>query len=147
MMIARQRLEVVAEKEGSYNWDNRSSLSDPDEAAEWFREFIVNSPQEKMAAIYVDTRNRPIGWSVLFVGTINRAAVDPKPILQMGLLLNAAGFFLAHNHPSGDPSPSAEDLAFTRRLSDAGEVIGIRLIDHLIIGDETHVSLKRRGGW
>jgi DNA repair protein RadC len=77
---------------------------------------------------------------------MNRAAVAPEPILQAGLLMNANGFFLAHNHPSGDPSPSAEDMAFTKRLKDAGEIVGPRLIDHLILGDDdSWVSLKQRG--
>ena len=66
----------------------------------------------------------------------------------MALLTNAAGIILAHNHPSGDPSPSAEDLAFTRRMAEAGDLIGIRLVDHLILAsEEKWVSLRQRGAW
>jgi DNA repair protein RadC len=148
MKVAKQRLELVAEDDRAYNWDGRTALDHPEAAAEWFRSVgLASSPQEQIAAIYVDTRNRPLGWAILFVGTINRAACEPRPIMQTGLLLNAAGFFLAHNHPSGDPSPSAEDLAFTRRLADAGNLLGIRLIDHIIVGDDRWMSLKQRGGW
>ena len=99
-----------------------------------------------MCALYLDTRNRPLGWTVAHIGTINRAAVEPRSILVTGLDLNAAGFVIAHNHPSGDPSPSAEDLAFTRRMAEAGELVGIRLIDHIILGDDDRwISLRQRG--
>ena len=98
-----------------------------------------------MLAVYLDTRNRVIGWTVADVGTMNRAAVEPRTILQTGLLLNAAGVAIAHNHPSGDPSPSAEDLSFTRRMAEAGEIVGVRLVDHLVIGDGNWVSLRQRG--
>jgi DNA repair protein RadC len=136
MKVQKQRLEIVAEQDGEYHWDGRKKFSGPEDAVAWAREVgLTNSPQEKMAAIYVDTRNRPIGWALLFVGTLNRAAVEPRPIMQAGLLLNAASFFLVHNHPSGDPSPSAEDIAFTRRLAEVGDLIGIRLVDHVIVGD------------
>ena len=148
MKIQKGRLELVAEPGQAYEWDGRTPLSDAATAAKWFAAYISQSPQEKMAAIYVDTRNRPLGWAILFTGGINRLSVEPRPVLQTALLLNAAGFFLAHNHPSGDPSPSAEDLSFTRRMANAGEVVGVRLIDHLIIGGEGRwTSLKDRGGW
>lgn len=101
-----------------------------------------------MGALFLDTRNRLIQDNEIFRGTLNRAAVEPRAILKQGLLRNAAGFVLFHTHPSGDPSPSAEDLAFTRRMANAGEVVGLRLVDHLIIGGGGRwVSLKKRGGW
>ncbi|MGB6640460.1 MAG: JAB domain-containing protein, partial [Thermoanaerobaculia bacterium] len=104
--------------------------------------------QEVMGALFLDTRNRLIQDNEIFRGTLNRAAVEPRAILKQGLLRNAAGFVLFHTHPSGDPSPSAEDLAFTRRMANAGEVVGLRLVDHLIIGGGGRwVSLKKRGGW
>ena len=106
------------------------------------------SPQERMLAFFLDTRNQLIGHIVAFVGTLNRAVCEPRPILQVALLVNAAGVVLSHNHPSGDPSPSVEDLAFSRRLSEAGEIVGPRLIDHIITGEAgSWVSLRQRGGW
>jgi DNA repair protein RadC len=72
---------------------------------------------------------------------------EPRAILKQGLLRDAAGVVIFHTHPSGDPAPSAEDLAFTRRLSEAGEAVGIRLVDHLILGaGDRWVSLRQRGG-
>lgn len=104
--------------------------------------------QEVMGALYLDTRNRLIVECEIYRGTLNRAAAEPRAVLKKGLLRDAAGFVLFHTHPSGDPSPSAEDLAFTRRMAQAGEVVGIRLVDHLILGAGGRwLSLRRRGGW
>ena len=81
-------------------------------------------------------------------GTLTRAAAEPRGILTAALLANAAGILLFHNHPSGDPSPSAEDLAFTRRMAEAGEVVGIRVVDHIIVGEApAFVSLRQRGAF
>jgi len=104
--------------------------------------------QEVMGALYLDTRHRLIGEKELFRGTISRAAVEPREVLKEGLLRGACGVVLFHTHPSGDPSPSLEDLAFTRRMAEAGDAVGIRLIDHLILGGTGRwVSLKERGAW
>lgn len=104
--------------------------------------------QEVMGALYLDTRHRLIAERDLYRGTINRAAVEPRAILKEGLIHGACGVVVFHTHPSGDPSPSAEDLAFTRRLAEGGELVGIRLIDHLILGGVGRwTSLRERGAW
>jgi DNA repair protein RadC len=101
-----------------------------------------------MGALLVDIRNRLLRDVELFRGTLARAAVEPRAIFEAAIASRAAGFLLYHNHPSGDPSPSAEDLVFTRRVADAGEVLGIRLVDHLVVGGTGRfVSLRRQGGW
>lgn len=104
--------------------------------------------QEVMGALYLDTRHRLIAERDLYRGTINRAAVEPRAILKEGLIHGACGVVVFHTHPSGDPSPSAEDLAFTRRLAEGGELVGIRLVDHLILGGVGRwTSLRERGAW
>lgn len=104
--------------------------------------------QEIMGALYLDTRNRLIAERELYRGTVNRCAVEPRQILADGLILGACGMVLFHTHPSGDPSPSPEDLAFTRRVAEGGELVGVRLVDHLIIGGVGRwVSLRERGAW
>ena len=104
--------------------------------------------QEVMGALFVDTRHRLVAERELYRGTVNRMAVEPRAILKEGLLHGACGVVVFHTHPSGDPSPSAEDLAFTRRLAEAGELIGIKLVDHLILGAVGRwVSLRERGAW
>ena len=106
------------------------------------------SGQEVMGALYVCARHRLIGERELYRGTLHRAAVEPRAVLREGLLLGAAGLVLFHTHPSGDPASSREDLLFTRRMARAGEVVGIEMVDHLVVGvGGAWVSLKERGGW
>ncbi len=101
-----------------------------------------------MGALYLDVRNRLIGESEVYRGTMSRTAVEPRAIFKEALLQSASGFVLFHTHPSGDPSPSKEDLAFTRRLAEGGEMLGVKLLDHMILGSAGRwVSLGRRGAW
>ncbi len=126
----------------------RDLLDRPDAVANYLSLRYVQQDQEVMGALYLDVRNRLISESDIYRGTLSRAAVEPRAILKEGLLLSASGFILFHTHPSGDPSPSAEDLSFTRRLCEAGELLGIKLLDHLILGNSGRwVSLGRRGAW
>lgn len=126
----------------------REPLAHPAAAASYLAVRYAGRDQEIFGALYLDTRNRLIAERELYRGTLNRAAVEPRRVLKEGLLAGAAGALVFHNHPSGDPTPSAEDLAFTRRLAEAGEVVGIRLVDHLILGGVGRwVSLAQRGGW
>lgn len=104
--------------------------------------------QEVMGALYLDVRHRLLAVREAYRGTLSRAAVEPRALLKEGLLQGAAALVLFHTHPSGDPSPSAEDLTFTRRLAEAGELVGVRLLDHLVLGSTgAWVSLRERGGW
>lgn len=104
--------------------------------------------QEVMGALYLDSRQRLLGERELFRGTLDRAAVEPRAIFKEALLRGAARLILFHTHPSGDPSPSSADVSFTRRIADAGDLLGIELVDHLILGESGRwTSLKRRGGW
>lgn len=127
---------------------SRELLDRPEAVVRWLRLRFGRLDQEVMGAVYVDVRHRLIEAREVFRGTLSRAAVEPRGLLRPGLTLGAAGLLLWHTHPSGDPSPSAEDLAFTRRLSEAAEIVGVRLVDHLVIGDgERWVSLRRQGAW
>ena len=108
----------------------------------------ARADQEVMGAVFLDIRKRLIADEVFFRGSLNRAAVDPKPILKRALELDAAGFVLFHNHPSGDPAPSCDDLAFTRQMTDAAKALSLEMHDHLILGESNRwVSLQRRGGF
>jgi len=103
--------------------------------------------QEIMGAVYVDVHNRLIADVEIFRGALARVAVEPRVVLRQALERGAASFVLWHTHPSGDPSPTSEDLGFTRRLASGAKLLGIRLHDHLILGESGRwVSLSRSGG-
>lgn len=124
----------------------RDPLGHPAAVASYLTLRYAALDQEVLGALYLDTRNRLVGERELFRGALNRAVAEPRRILREGLLAGAAGCIVFHTHPSGDPSPSAEDLAFTRRLAEAGEAVGIRLVDHLVLGHQGRwVSLRERG--
>lgn len=126
----------------------RDLLDRPDAVAAYLSLRYGTADQEVMGALYLDVRNRLISEGDVFRGTLSRAAVEPRAILKQGLLCSASGFLLFHTHPSGDPSPSPEDLTFTRRMAEAGELLGLGLLDHLILGSAGRwVSLGRRGAW
>ena len=91
---------------------------------------------EVFACLFLDSCHRVLAFKEMFRGSINRATVYPREVVKEALQLNAAAVVLAHNHPSGNPSPSKEDIALTNRLMDVLEVIDVRVLDHLVIGEE-----------
>ncbi len=101
--------------------------------------------KEHFRALYLDVRNRVLKDEVVSVGTLTASLVHPRELFRPALECNAAGVLVAHNHPSGDATPSSEDLTLTRRLKRAGDILGISIIDHLIIGRGEFVSLRQLG--
>lgn len=123
----------------------RRLLNDTQRVADYLWLRYHQSDQEVVGALYLDRRHRLMGEREHFRGGISRATVEPRAILKAAVLHSAAAFILFHTHPSGDPAPSADDLAFTRRLADAGGELGISLLDHLILGTcGRFVSLRHR---
>lgn len=104
----------------------------------------ADSHQEVMGVLYLNVQSGLIATEEIFRGTISRIAVEPRPILIGALRYRASGLILYHNHPSGDPTPSAEDIAFTRIMINAGGLLGVTVIEHLIVGTNRWVSLRRR---
>ncbi len=138
----------IARRVARERMPRRDLLERPDAVASYLSLRYGQSDQEKMGALFLDVRNRLIGESEVYRGTMSRTAVEPRAIMKEALLFSASGFVLFHTHPSGDPSPSKEDLTFTRRMADAGEMLGVTLLDHLILGSGGRwVSLGRRGAW
>ena len=93
----------------------------------------------------LDTKNHLLGEEMVFKGTVNSSLVNPREIFLTAVSYHAVGILLVHNHPSGDPSPSRADLDFTERVRRAGDILGIPLIDHIIIGDHQFLSFRQRG--
>ena len=106
---------------------------------------LAERPHEVFAALFLDTRHRLIEFRELFRGTIDGASVRPREVVREALALNAAALIVAHNHPSGDPEPSAADVAITRRLRDALALVDVRLLDHIVVGGVAAVSMAERG--
>jgi DNA repair protein RadC len=129
-------------------FDGREMLNAPESVAEYLLLRYGRLDQEVMGALFLNSRNRLIAEREIYRGTLNRTAVEPRAILKEALLRSAASMVLWHTHTSGDPAPSIEDLDFTRRIQEAGKLLSIRLVDHLILGAGGRwVSLSRRGGW
>ena len=123
-------------------------LERPDHVAKYLFLKHYVPDQEVLGMLMLDSHNRLIDDCAVFRGTLTRAAVEPRPILKKALMGKAASVILFHTHPSGDPAPSAEDLGFTRRFAAASELLGIRLVDHMILGcPQRWVSLSQRGAW
>jgi len=120
-------------------------LSSPYEAYALLCELLDGVDREHFLVVMVDNRHYVIGVNTVSVGTLNASLVHPREVFKPAILSNAAAVLLAHNHPSGDPSPSAEDLALTARLKQSGELLGIAVLDHIIIGETTFISMKEKG--
>jgi DNA repair protein RadC len=120
-------------------------VRDPDTLARTLLVRYGHHVQERLGAVYLDAKNRVIREREIYVGTVNSATVSTRDVLRFALDDHATSVIVFHNHPSSDPSPSAEDIVFTRKLCEAGKVLGIDVVDHLILGSNRYVSLKQRG--
>jgi DNA repair protein RadC len=121
------------------------ALDSPESAAAIFTAILRDEPAEVFALLCLSTKHHVIAYHEVSRGTLDATLVHPREVFKAALLANAAGIVVAHNHPSGDPMPSPNDVAVTRRLVQAGELIGIPLIDHLVIGDGAFYSFQREG--
>lgn len=125
----------------------RPLLRTPDDAAVVLRQYIGEVDREVFVIALLTVRQNLLGLHTVSIGTLTSSIVHPREVFKPAILAGAANIVLCHNHPSGDPEPSAEDRALTRRLRAAGEVMGIEVCDHLILGEGRYVSLRSRGGF
>lgn len=118
-------------------------ITSPESAVDYFQNYFKNHlDREYLAAAFLDTKNQIIETKIIFTGTINASIASPRDIIKEALLLDSKSIILSHNHPSGDPQPSKEDINITERIVDAGIAIDINLLDHIIIGRNGHHSLR-----
>lgn len=120
-------------------------MSDPVAAQRYFKQRLRSRPHEVFAAIFLNTRNRKLAYEELFTGTIDAATVYPREVVRRALLHNAAAVIVSHNHPSGSAEPSRADREITQHLQKALDLVGIRLLDHVVVGEGTPVSMAERG--
>jgi DNA repair protein RadC len=125
--------------------EERPAIHSPADAAALVQYEMAALPQEHLRVVNLDTRNRVINIEKLYVGSLNASTVRVGELFKPAISRNAASIIVIHNHPSGDPAPSPEDVALTRSIVQAGKLLDIEVLDHLVIGQGRWVSLKERG--
>lgn len=121
------------------------TIRSPFDAAEILSEQLRYLQKEHFVCLFLNTKNHVIAQETLSMGSLNASIVHPREVFRAAMKWSSAAIICAHNHPSGDPTPSPEDIALTSRLRQAGEIVGIDVLDHLVIGDGSFVSLKEKG--
>lgn len=125
--------------------DEKFTIRSPKDAAAYLIPDMASLTQEHFVTLFLNVKNQILHKQTIFIGSLNASIVHPREIFREAVKRSAASFICAHNHPSGNPTPSAEDIDVTKRLLEAGQLMGIELIDHLIIGDHQFISLKEKG--
>jgi len=134
-MYKIQKYTICLVKDSSFKVGN-NKVTVPQTAAEILRSYLQGVDREHFVVMMLDNKNKVIGINTSHVGTLAGTFFHPREIFKPAILSNAAGIIIAHNHPSGDATPSEDDRNTTKRIKEAGEVLGIQLFDHIIIGEE-----------
>lgn len=125
--------------------EGRYTIRSPEDAASYLMTDMASLTQEHFVALFLNVKNEILHKETIFIGSLNSSIVHPRELFREAVKRSAASIICAHNHPSGNPTPSPEDIEVTKRLTEAGAVMGIELLDHLIIGDHQFISLKEKG--
>jgi len=145
--ISSALIRLVKEICGAYlaeKMKGKDILSSPQAVLEFARMKLTGTPHEAFMVIFVNAKNKVLDYQVILEGTIDRAVVYPRRIIEEALAHHAAGIILVHNHPSGDPAPSPEDRQLTRALMEAAKTIDLRVLDHIVVGKEGYSSFRER---
>lgn len=144
-IMTKYKLELV--KEESHKYEVETKISCPKDIYEVLTKVcrIHCNTEEVFILITLNIKNIVTGYFEVHRGTINTSLVHPREVFKRALLNNASDIMVAHNHPSGDPNPSKEDIQITERLKEAGNLLGINLLDHIIVGEDKYISLKEKG--
>lgn len=139
-------LKMVRERTEKYEFE-ASSISSPAVARDIINTVVElnTAAVEKFGIICLNVKNHIVGIHIISVGLLSSSLVHPREVFKSAMLNNAASIVLFHNHPSGDPEPSREDLDTTKRLVEAGELMGIKILDHVIVGENRYISFKEQG--
>jgi len=136
--------EVQLVRESSIKVERKTILK-PQDAFEISSEYYGNRDREMFSVMMLNTKNKIIGINTVSVGSLSASIVHPREVFKPCILSNAASVILLHNHPSGDPTPSQNDLEITRKLHDVGYILGVNIRDHIILGDEVFFSFREKG--
>jgi DNA repair protein RadC len=136
--------KIAMVKEGNISTEKKQ-IRAPQDVFTAVQGFLADADREYFLILTLSTKNNINGVNVVSIGSLNSSLVHPREVFKMAILSNAAAVILVHNHPSGDPNFSNEDLEITRRLVEAGRLIGIEILDHVVVGDGCWVSFKEKG--
>ncbi|MDS1029398.1 DNA repair protein RadC [Bacillota bacterium LX-D] len=135
----------IGRRLSAYRIEPKVTIQSPDTAANLLMDEMRFLDREYFKTLFLNTKNHVLGLETISIGSLNSSIVHPRELFKQAVKKSAAAIILAHNHPSGDPTPSREDIDVTKRLIEAGKIMGIEVLDHIIIGNGTYVSLKERG--
>lgn len=138
------KVKVLELRESFKDYSTRPLMNDPYKVYELLKSFM-SGDKEMFVLLSLNTKNGVIAIRTISVGSLNANVVHPRETFRAAIFDAAAHIIVAHNHPSGDPTPSREDIAITKKLVETGNIIGISVLDHVIIGDGKHFSMKEGG--
>ena len=149
MAKERKTIEIVTIKQVKNDvlrMEHGPTVRSPEDAANILFKYLEGADREHMVVMCLNTKNQVNRIESISIGSLNSSIVHPREIYKSAILSNAASIILGHNHPSGDPNPSREDIEVTKRLVEAGNILGIEVLDHVIVGDtDRFYSLKQEG--
>jgi len=131
------KLSMVKDRTLTANTNPRRSITQSTQAASICRAMIGECDREQFICLHLDAKHHIIAVETIATGSLTMALVHPREVFKAAILSNSAAIIVAHNHPSGNPEPSEEDFTLTRRLVEAGKILGVPILDHIVIGEET----------
>lgn len=141
-MIKVKSLEI---REIEYSYDKRPKINGMDDVVNVVKPMIADENKEFFIALFLNTKNCIMRQEVISIGSLNANIVHPREVFRTACMVSASSIIVAHNHPSGDPTPSREDIEITKKLAEAGKMMGIELLDHVIIGHDRNYGFKETG--
>lgn len=134
--------EIFIKRIKALNTGNLEKFMSSSQVGYYLSDKLSGQGQEQLYGIFLDSKNKIIAEKLIFQGTLNKAVVHPRDIFRWALIYNCASFFIVHNHPSGDTTPSTQDLKITKQIQKASEYIGIQFMDHFIVSDNRYYSFR-----
>jgi len=141
----RAAFELGKRLDDSPDSKGRVVIKTPEDVLGQVKSRLKDKKKEYFISLLLDTRNQQIGIPTISIGSLDSSIVHPREVFKEALSASAASVIFVHNHPSGDPRPSEDDIKMTKRLVEAGEILGIEVLDHIIVSDEAHISMKAAG--
>lgn len=141
----RAAFELCKRLEDSPDSKGKAVIKTPEDVLGQVRGRLKNKKKEHFITLLLDTRNQLIGVTTVSIGSLDSSIVHPREVFKDAISASAASVIFVHNHPSGDPRPSDDDIKMTKKLVEAGNIIGIEILDHIIVADDSHISMKAKG--